>query len=458
MGVLLKGGTIVSAEKSWQADVRIEEEKIVEIGTNLAPKEEQVIDVTGKLLFPGFIDTHTHFDLDNGVFMTADNFETGTMAAVAGGTTTVLDFATQNKGETLEEALENWHKKADEVSSCDYGFHMAITDWNENVKKELPLMTKEGVTSYKLYMAYDALRVNDGEIFDVLKAVKEENGIVGMHCENGDLVNKLIAQEKAAGHLGTDAHPKSRPEEVEAEAVYRYMAIAKMADAPINVVHLSTKRGLELIKDARKEGQKVYIETCPQYLLMDDSKYSLPNFEGAKYTMSPPLRKPADNEALWQALKEDVADTVGTDHCSFQFAGQKDYGKDDFSKIPNGAPGVEHRPAVMYNFGVKEGKISKEQMCRLLAENPARLFGMYPQKGAIKEGSDADIVVWNPEAEWTIEAKTQVQNVDYTTYEGMKITGRPEKVFLRGNLVAENGSVVEKHKGAYVRRNACEYF
>lgn len=291
MKMLLKGGTVVSAEGSRKADILIEEEKIIEVGSDLSSDGAQVIDVSGKLLFPGFIDTHTHFDLDNGVFMTADDFETGTMAAIAGGTTTILDFATQNKGETLTEALENWHKKADNVSSCDYGFHMAITDWNEAVKEELSVMTREGVTSYKLYMAYDALRVNDAEIFDVLKAVKAENGIVGMHCENGDLVNKLIAKEKALGHFGPEAHPVSRPEEVEAEAIYRYMAIAKMADAPVNVVHLSTKRGLELIKEARKEGQKVYIETCPQYLLLDDSRYSLPDFEGGKYVMSPPLRK-----------------------------------------------------------------------------------------------------------------------------------------------------------------------
>lgn len=458
MKLLLKGGTVVSAEGSRKADVLIEEEKIIKVGSDLPGDGAQIIDVTGKLLFPGFIDTHTHFDLDNGVFMTADNFETGTMAAIAGGTTTVLDFATQNKGETLTEALENWHKKADKVSSCDYGFHMAITDWNEAVKAELPLMTREGVTSYKLYMAYDALRVNDGEIFDVLRAVKAENGIVGMHCENGDLVNKLIAREKKAGHLGPEAHPVSRPEEVEAEAVYRYMTIAKMADAPVNVVHLSTRRGLELIKAARKEGQKVYIETCPQYLLLDDSRYSLPDFEGGKYVMSPPLRKPSDSEALWEALKENTADTVGTDHCSFRFKGQKDYGKDDFSKIPNGAPGVEHRPALMYHYGVTKGKITKEQMCRLLSENPARLFGMYPRKGALLPGSDADIVVWDPEAEWTISAKDQVQNVDYTPYEGVKVTGRPERVFLRGKEAAHEGRVVEKHLGAYVHRNACEYF
>lgn len=458
MQTLFKGGTIVSAEGSRKADVLVEEEKIVKIGEDLPVEDAKVIDITGKLLFPGFIDTHTHFDLDNGVFMTADDFETGTKAAVAGGTTTVLDFATQNKGETLKEALENWHKKADTVSSCDYGFHMAITDWNEAVKEELPFMTKEGVTSYKLYMAYDALRVKDSEIFEVLKAVKKEKGIVGMHCENGDLVNKLVAAEKAAGHFGTDAHPVSRPEEVEAEAVYRYMTIAKMADAPVNIVHLSTKRGLELIRAARKEGQKVYIETCPQYLLLDDSRYALPDFEGGKYVMSPPLRKSVDREALWEALGENTVDTIGTDHCSFFFQGQKDYGKDDFSKIPNGAPGVEHRPALMYHFGVGKGKITKEQMCRLLAENPARLFGMYPKKGVIKEGSDADLVIWNPKTEWTITAGEQVQNVDYTPYEGVTVTGRAETVFLRGKEAAHNGRVVEEHKGAYVHRAACEYF
>lgn len=458
MRILLKGGTVVSPKGSQQADILVEEDKIAKIGSDLTAEDARVIDVTGKLLFPGFIDTHTHFDLDNGVFMTADNFETGTMAAVAGGTTVVLDFATQNKGETLHEALENWHKKADEVSSCDYGFHMAITDWNSSVKEELSYMTQQGITSYKLYMAYDNLKVGDREIFEVLEAVKEEQGIIGMHCENGDLVNQLIAREKEAGHFGPEAHPKTRPEEVEAEAIYRYMTIAKMANAPVNVVHLSTKRGLELIKEARKEGQKVYIETCPQYLLMDESKYVLPNFEGGKYVMSPPLRKKEDNEALWQALGEDVADTVGTDHCSFQFKGQKDYGRDDFTKIPNGAPGVEHRPALMYHFGVGQGRITKEQMCRLLAENPARLFGMYPQKGALLAGSDADIVVWDPEAQWTITAKDQIQKVDYTPYEGVNVTGRPEMVFLRGKEAAHNGRIVEKHLGAYVHRNACEYF
>lgn len=458
MSILLKGGTVVSANGSRQADILIEGEKIARIGSRLDAKEAQVIDVTGKLLFPGFIDTHTHFDLDNGVFMTADNFETGTMAAVAGGTTTVLDFATQNKGETLEEALENWHKKADEESSCDYGFHMAITDWNASVKEEIPVMTKEGVTSYKLYMAYDSLRVSDSEIYQVLKAVAAENGIVGMHCENGDLVNEGIAAEKAAGHFKPSAHPASRPDTVEAEAIYRYMAIAKMAGAPVNIVHLSTERGLELIKAARKEGQKVYIETCPQYLLLNDETYSLPDFEGGKYVMSPPLRKPSDQEALWRALREDTADTIGTDHCSFRFQGQKDYGKDDFSKIPNGAPGVEHRPALIYHFGVREGKITKEQMCRLLAENPAKLFGMYPQKGVLLEGSHADIVVWNPEQEWVIEAKTQVQNVDYTPYEGIRVAGRPEMVFLRGEKVAENGEVLKKNCGTYVHRGPCEYF
>ncbi len=458
MGILLKGGTVVSAAGSKLADIRIKGETIAQVGKDLAAQEDTVIDVSGKLLFPGFIDTHTHFDLDNGVFMTADDFETGTKAAVAGGTTCVLDFATQNKGETLCEALENWHKKADGRSSCDYGFHMAITDWKPEVEKELPLMTKEGVTSYKLYMAYDNLRVSDKEIFDVLKAVKKEHGIVGMHCENGDLVNKLVAEQKAAGNMEPKAHPLSRPDTVEAEAIYRYMAIAKMADAPVNVVHLSTKRGLELIKAARKEGQKVYIETCPQYLLLQDDKYSLPDFEGAKYVMSPPLRKVQDREALWQAIGENVVDTVGTDHCSFNFFGQKDYGKDDFSKIPNGGPGVEHRPALMYHFGVDTGKITKEQMCRLLSENPARLFGMYPEKGALQVGSDADIVVWNPSVAWKITAKEQLQNVDYTPYEGISVTGRAEIVFLRGQKVAENGKIVAEKKGNYVHRTACEYF
>ncbi len=456
MDILLKGGTVVSPEGSKNVDVRIKGDTIDEIGENLKSFGAKIIDVTGKLLFPGFIDTHTHFDLDAGDFFTADNFQTGTKAAIAGGTTTILDFTTQNKAETLKEALQNWHEKAEGHSSCDYGFHMSITDWNEASKKELKDMTKAGVTSYKLYMAYDNLKVNDKEIYEILKAVKAEGGIVGVHCENGDLVNELIKEQKTLGHFTPKAHPLSRPDDVEAEAIYRYLTIAKLADVAVNIVHLSTRKGYEIIKKAREEGQKVFIESCPQYFLMDDSKYDLPNFESAKFVLSPPLRKKEDEDCLWNALSGNKIDTIGTDHCSFNFIGQKERGRDDFSKIPNGIPGVEHRPVLMYTFGVVNKQITKEQMCAILSTNAAKLFGMYPQKGIITEGSNADIVVWDTDYRGVITAKEQTQNVDYTPYEGVSVQGRAEYVLLRGNLVVENGKVVKEQEGSYVYRGKSE--
>lgn len=451
--ILLKGGTIVGSKTSVDADIKIDGEKIVEIGPGLSEAGARVIDVKGRLLFPGFIDTHTHFDLDTGTFHTADDFTTGTRGAIAGGTTCILDFATQNRGETLLEALENWHKMADGKASCDYGFHMAVTEWNQDIKKELPVMKKEGITSYKLYMAYDNLRVTDREIYDILKAVREQGGIVGVHCENGDIVNARIKENQSLGHGHTKYHPLTRPDLVEAEAIYRYMMIGRLAGAPIYIVHLSTKKGYEQIMKAREEGQEVYMETCPQYLLLDDSRYSLPDFEGAKYVMSPPLRKKEDMECLWRGLKENNIDFIGTDHCSFNFRGQKDYfGKEDYSKIPNGAPGVEHRGLLLYTYGVAENKITKEQMCRLLSENPAKMFGMYPEKGVLAPGSDADIVILNPNKKGKITAKTQEQNVDYTPYEGMETACIIEQVYLRGTQVVGDGKICREKQGKYVFR------
>lgn len=451
--IILKGGVVVGSKKSIEADIKIDGEKIIQVGPSLDTEGAQVVDVKGKLLFPGFIDTHTHFDLDSGAFHTADNFETGTKGAIAGGTTCILDFATQNKGETLIQALENWHRMADGVSSCDYGFHMAITEWNDKIKEELPIMKREGITSYKLYMAYDNLRVTDSQIYDILKAVKEQGGIAGVHCENGDIVNSRILENQKAKNLDTRFHPLTRPDIVEAEAIYRYMMIGRLLDAPIYIVHLSTKKGYELIMKAREEGQKVYMETCPQYLLLDDSKYSLPDFEGAKYVMSPPLRKKEDMECLWKGLGENNIDFIGTDHCSFHFKGQKDYfGTKDYSKIPNGAPGVEHRGLLLYTYGVAKNRITKEQMCSLLSENAAKMFGMYPKKGVLAPGSDADIVVLDPNGKGVIKAATQVQNVDYTPYEGMKTECTIDMVYLRGTRAAENGKITMEKQGRYVLR------
>ncbi len=452
MRLILKGGILVSPEGSRKSDIELEGERISRIGENLMSPDARVLDVSGKLLFPGFIDTHTHFKLDAGDFFTADDFDTGTKAAVAGGTTTILDFATQNKGETLQQALENWHDKADGMCSCDYGFHMSISQWDTDVQNELKLMTERGVTSYKLYMAYDNLKVQDDEILDILKAVHEQGGIVGVHCENGRLISYLSHQLKEQGNTGPSAHPLSRPDEIEGEAINRLLTIARIAGTPVNIVHLSSKKGYKIAKAARKGGQKVYIETCPQYLVLDESKYELPGFEAAKYVLSPPLRKREDVECLWDALEDGDIDTIGTDHCSFNMMGQKERGISDFTRIPNGIPGVEHRPSLMYTFGVYEGRITKEQLCASLSTNAARLFGMYPRKGALKEGSDGDIVVWDPKYTSTISAAGQLQNVDYTPYEGIEIKGRPQYVFLRGQLVAQEGKVISDKQGIYIHR------
>lgn len=452
MSIIIKGGTIVTPRKSYISDIKIQGEIIAEIGENLEDDKAQIIDATGCLLFPGFIDSHTHLDLDTGYTRTADNFKTGTAAAIVGGTTTILDFATQNKGETLSEALNNWHKLAEDVSSCDYGFHMAITEWNEDIKNELKVMKDQGITSYKAYMAYDSLRLNDGDIYDILKSLKEYNSILGVHCENGDLVNTMIKEQLSIGNTTPAAHPLSRPNMVEAEAVSRYIDIAKLAKAPIYIVHLSTKEALEVALKARKRGQEVYVESCPQYLLLEDSKYSLEDFESAKFVLSPPLRKSEDIERLWQALKDEDIDIIGTDHCSFNFKGQKDHGINDFSKIPNGIPGVEHRPALMYTYGVDKGRITKEQMCSLLSENTAKLFGMYPRKGVLQVGSDADIVIWDTISHGIISKDNQKQNVDYTPFEGFETVGCAKHVLLRGTHIVEAGNIIKENFGKYIKR------
>ncbi|WP_346906096.1 dihydropyrimidinase [Faecalicatena orotica] len=450
---LFKGGTIVSGEGMKQLDILVKGEKILAVGEDLEFRDAEIEDVRGKYLFPGFIDAHTHMALEVSGTITADKFDTGTKAEIAGGTTCIVDFATQNKGESLKEALDNWHKKADGESSCDYAFHLAISDWNEKVSEELAQVVADGIPSFKLYMTYDNMIVDDKTMYEILTRLKELGGIAGVHCENNGIIaarlNEVL-QEKG-NRLDTADYPGTRPPAAEAEAINRLLKIAKCVDTPVIVVHLSSAEGYREIQHAREDGQTVYVETCPQYLLMDESKYFLPDGEGRKYMIAPPLRKKKNQQVLWEALSEGRIQTICTDHCSFDTA-QKNMGAEDFSKTPCGMPGGEERPALIYQFGVNEGRITLEQMCKYLSENPAKLYRMYPQKGTLSPGSDADIVVWNPETEWTISKEHQQTNIDYCPMEGTKIKGRAEKVFLRGQLAAENGEIIAEKTGRYVPR------
>ena len=452
MKYLLKNGTLVSGAGTEQKDILIEGEKIVKIAPHIEEGDAEEINVEGKLLFPGFIDGHTHFDLEVAGTVTADDFETGTRAAILGGTTLVIDFASQDKGgHTLKEGLEKWHKKADGKCSCDYSFHMSIVEWNEETEKEIQDMIEEGITSFKLYMTYPAMMVEDRDLYKILKKLNEYGCFAGVHCENAGVIDALIEEAKKEGRLGPENHPLVRPDTMEAEAVHRLLVIAKEAGAPVMVVHLTNKKAYEEIVKARENGQTVFAETCPQYLLLDDSAYSKSDFGGAVYVCAPPLRKKEDQDCLWKALAKGEIQTVATDQCSFTLE-QKAMGKDDFTKIPGGLPGVQTRGTLLYTYGVREGKITVEQMCRLLSENPAKLYGVYPKKGALLEGSDGDIVVFDPEKESVISAKTHAYNTDNNPFEGYSLHGDIDKVFLRGNLVVKDGAVVKEKTGEYMKR------
>ncbi len=445
---------MVSSSGTVKADVLLKGQQIAAVGEGLCPEDGadqmEVLDVSGKLLFPGFIDAHTHFDLHVAKTVTADDFYTGTRAAIRGGTTTIIDFGTQYPGETLMEGLENWHKKAEGKCSCDYGFHMSITDWNPEVSQEIDRMSEEGVTSYKLYMTYDT-QVDDKTIYEILKRLKDVKGIAGVHCENSGVIAALQEEAVNGGKMGVFSHPATRPAQAEAEAIQRLLRLAQIAGAPVIVVHLTCEEGLGEIRAARKRGQEVFVETCPQYLLMNDGLYQLPGFEGAKYVIAPPLRKERDQKALWDGLKEKEIQTISTDHCSFTLK-QKELGLTDFRNIPGGMPGVETRGILMYSEGVWKKKITCGEMCLALSENPAKLYGMYPRKGVIAPGSDGDLVVLNPQAEDVITARDQIQNVDYAPFEGLMVHGRIETVFLRGQKVVENHKVIQEKKGRYIAR------
>ncbi|CAA7602985.1 Amidohydrolase family [Acididesulfobacillus acetoxydans] len=456
MGIVLQGGTIVTAGDVFRADLRIEGEKVSSLGLGLTRTDDTVYGVDGCYLFPGGVDPHTHFDLPAGEIFTSDDFFTGTRAALLGGTTTVLDFATQFHGESLAQALRNWQAKARGKAFTDYGFHMAVTDWSESVAEEMDLLAREdGITSFKFYMAYkNTLQVDDTVLLQAFRKTKENGSLLCLHCENGDLVFDLTREALRRGERSPRFHPLTRPVAAEKEAVSRAIALAEAVGAPLYIVHVSTRDALAEIVKAKLRGLKVYAETCPQYLLLDDSRYGAEGFEGAKYVISPPLRPAGHQEALWQGLEAKVIDTLATDHCAFNFRGQKELGREDFSRIPNGMPGVETRLGLLYTYGVKSGRMGLSDFAALTAANPAKLFGLYPRKGTLAVGSDADVVVWNPEGSTALSAGTLHQQVDYSPFEGFKIEGKAEYVFLRGRLVVQEGRLLDvRPSGGYVFRS-----
>ena len=430
----------------------MENEKILQVGRNLSDPLARAIDVTGKLLMPGFIDAHTHFDLDVCNTTTADDFDSGTKSAIRGGTTTIVDFACPNKGESLHHGLDLWHRKADGKCWCDYGFHMTIDDWNAEIEKEIDDMYAAGISSFKMYMTYPAMMIGDEAMFKALKKLKEKGGICGVHCENSGVINALIEEKKAAGEMGVSSHPETRPDFLEAEAVSRLLRIAQAVDIPVVIVHLTNAATLAEVTAARRRGQKVYVETCPQYLVLDDSVYYNEDFSRtARYVCAPPLRKPEDCRALWAGLRKGDIQTISTDHCAFTLA-QKDAGRGDFTKIPGGLPGVEARGELVYSFGVTTRKISLATMCKVLSENPAKLYGMFPRKGIIAPGADADIVVYDPQADHILRAEDMVSRAGYTPYEGFVTHGSVSQVWLRGKLMVENGHVIGEQEGQYIVR------
>src|SRR5687767_1539506 len=432
MSILIKNGRIVTATDDYTGDVFIEGERITTIGTALGMNADRVIDAAGKYVLPGGIDVHTHLDMPFGGTTAADDFESGTIAAAHGGTTTVVDFAIQYRGQTLHHAWETWMKKAEGKAAIDYGFHMIITELSDQVEQEMDALVRQGVTSFKLFMAYPGVfMLDDDSIFRALLRTGKNGGTICMHAENGGVIDVLVKQALAEGKTAPKYHALTRPARAEAEATHRAIALAEIADVPVYIVHLSAAEALDMVTAARDRGVPAYAETCPQYLFLDYTNYEEAGFSGAKYVMSPPLRDAAKQEQLWRGLKGNDLQLVATDHCPFCMK-EKELGAGDFSKIPNGAPGVETRLALLFDGGVRQGRISLQRWVEICSTAPARIFGLAGKKGTIAPGADADIVVWDPEHKQTLSARTLHMNCDYNPYEGRVVTGGAETVLSRG--------------------------
>ena len=457
MSLLIKNGRIITAVDDYHGDVFIDAERVAVIGKDLSIEADQLIDATGKYVFPGGVDPHTHMDMPFGGTTSADDFETGTLAAAHGGTTTLIDFAIQFKGESTLAALETWHKKADGKTAIDYGFHMIVTDMEDDRLWELKRLADEGVTSYKLFMAYPGLLyADDGTIFRTMRKAGENGTVVCMHAENGIVIDEIVKQALKEGKTAPKYHALTRPTRMEAEGTHRAISIAEVADVPVYIVHLSSSDALEQVTLARNRGVNVYAETCPQYLFLDHSYYEQEGFEGAKYVMTPALREKWNQDELWRGLQFGDLQSIATDHCPFCFKEQKQLGIDDFSKIPNGAPGVENRMALVYNGGVNGGRITLNKFVELTSTSAAKTFGLFPKKGTIAVGSDADLVIFNPEREETISINnpcTHHMRVDYNAYEGFRVKGFPETVISRGKVIVDNCDYVgRKGDGQFIKR------
>src|ERR671931_545878 len=455
MSVLIKGGRIVTAADDYVADIYVEDETVTLIGESLDQPADKTIDASGKYVLPGMVDPHTHLDMPFGGTTTIDDVESGQTAAAFGGTTTHVDFIIQPPGSTFAEAIAEWRAKANGVQVIDMGYHMAVTDLKDGgTLEDLAALPDEGITSYKLFMAYKgALMVDDETLFKTMEVAAETGALVMVHAENGDAIDVLVKKALAEGHTEPHYHALTRPPETEGEATNRAIQLARVAGCPLYVVHVSCREAVEPIALAREKGWDVWGETCTQYFFVDYTFLERPNFEGAKYVYTPPPRDQENQEVLWHAVRSDILSAISTDHCAFRWDGQKTLGKDDFSKIPNGGPGLQNRLQMIHQFGVRGGRVNFKRLGELLCTNPAKLFGLYPRKGTIAVGSDADIVVFDPEKKVTISASTHHSKSDYNLFEGTEVTGSPEIVLLRGQVLVEGDELVaQPGVGQYVAR------
>ena len=452
---IIQGGTVVTATDTYAGEVGIAGDKIAAIAQSLPIENAtKVINAAGKLVMPGGIDVHTHLDMPFGGTTSADDFETGTIAAAHGGTTTLIDFAIQYKGQTLRQAFDAWMKKADGKAATDYAFHCIITDLGDAQLDEMGQLVREGVSSFKLFMAYPGVfMLDDASIFKAMSQAAKFGGLICMHAENGGAIDVIVKRALAEGKTAPKYHALTRPTTAEGEATARAIALAEMAGAPVYIVHLSCNEALEKVREARDRGLPAYAETCPQYLYLSLENFEAPGFEGAKYVFTPPLREKWHQEKLWHGLAHDTLQVVSTDHCPFCFKEQKEMGKGDFTKIPNGGPGVENRMSLIYSGGVAGKRFSANRFVQLVSTAPAKLFGLYPKKGTIAVGSDADIVIFDPNEQQVISAKTHHMRVDYSMFEGIRVTGVAKTVLSRGRVVVEGGKFVGRPgAGQFIRR------